>query len=96
MVKRGISPEQAKKIRESKGIEDTKLQKMRLKKNLSQKQLAAITGVSWRAIQSYEQRVRPIESARLDSLCSICIALNCKIEDILEDERMIERHRLVK
>lgn len=96
MEKRGITPKQAAKIRAEKGLEETKLQKLRVKKGLSQKQLAAIAGVTPKAIQCYEQKTRPIEGARLNTLCSICFALDCKIEDILEDKSLIEKFRLAK
>lgn len=96
MVKRGITPQQAKKIRDEKGIEETKLEKLRVKKGLSQSSLAAISGVTKRAIQTYEQQSRPIDRARLDTLCRLCLALDCKIEDIIEDKELIEKYRLSK
>ena len=96
MKKRGISPAQAKKIRAAKGLEDTKLQKLRVEKGLSQTALAAKSGVTRRAIESYEQRIRPIDSARLDTLCRLCFALDCKIEDILESKELIEKFKLAR
>lgn len=96
MVKRGLTPQQAKKIREDKGMEETKLEKLRVKKGLSQSSLSAITGVTKRAIQCYEQQTRPIDRARLDTLCRLCLALDCKIEDIIEDKELIEKFRLSK
>lgn len=96
MTKRGISVEEAKRIREAKGLEPTKLQKIRTKKGYSQKQLSVVSGVSLRAIQCYEQRIRDIDGAHFDALCSLCIALDCKIEDIIENEKLIEKYRLAK
>lgn len=96
MKKRGISPEQAKKIREEKGIEDTKLQKMRVAKGFSQKDLSVVTGVTVRTIQCYEQRTRSIDSARLKTLCALALGLNCRIADILEDEKLIDRYKMVR
>ena len=93
---RGITPHQAQKIREARGLEDTKLQKMRLKKGYSQSDLAEASGVTKRAIQGYEQGTRAIEGARLDTLCSLCVALECKIEDILEDGETIKCYKKVK
>ena len=95
-MKKGITPKQAAQIRAKKGIKETKLQKIRVSKGLSQGQLAAVSGVTARAIQCYEQEIRPIEGARLETLCAIAFALDCKIEDILEDKTLIERYRLVK
>ena len=96
MAKSGMKPTQALKLREEKGLEITKLQKMRVAKGLSQNDLAAITGVSVRRIQNYEQKTKKIEGARLDVLCDIAIALDCKIEDILEDKAVIAKIRMAK
>ena len=96
MSKRGITPEQAKKIKDQKGQEVTKLQTLRVKKKLTQKQLSIVSGVTQRMIQCYEQQTRPIEGAHLDTLCRLCLALDCKIEDILEDADLIEKFRLTK
>ena len=85
-MKRGITPEQAKEIRKAKGIEDTKLQKLRVKKGYSQGTLAELSGISRRTIQNYEQGKRPIEGAHLETLCNLAKTLNCKIEDIIEDK----------
>lgn len=96
MSKRGISPEQAQKIRKSKGIEDTKLQRLRVEKGLSQTALSAKSGVTRRAIECYEQRTRAIDNAKLDTLCALCLSLDCKLEDILESKTLIERLKLCK
>ena len=96
MTKKGISVEQAKKIRDDKGIEETKLQKARLKKGYSQKQLSVASGVTTRSIQCYEQRLRDVNGARLESLCDLAIALDCKIEDIIDKKDLIEKFRMVK
>ena len=95
MVK-GITPEQARKIREQNGLKETKLQKLRFAKGLSQKQLSVISGVSVRSIQCYEQHQRDINNAHLNTLCDLCIALDCKITDIIDDETLIERYKIVK
>ena len=96
MTKRGMSPKQAQKLRTEKGIEDTKLQKLRIAKGFSQKDLSVASGVTLRAIQCYEQRTRNIDSARLNILCALAISLDCKIEDMLEDETLIDRYKMVK
>ena len=72
------------------------LQKLRMKKGLSQNQLAAKSGVNARTIRSYEQRESPIEGARLNTLCALCFALDCKIEDLLDNKVMIDKFRLAK
>lgn len=90
MVKRGMTPQQAAKLREKMGVKMTKLQRLRVKKGLSQSELAEISGVPFRRIQYYEQKSRPIEGARLDVICKLCLALDCKIEDIIESKEIIE------
>ena len=96
MTKRGITPEQAKKNNELKGLKETNLQRIRVKKGLSQNDLSIIAGVTKRAIQCYEQRTRNIDGAKLETLCDLSIALGCKVSDLLEDEKLIERYKVVK
>lgn len=91
MVKRGLKPQQAAKIRAEKGLQMTKLQKLRVKKGYSQNDLAELAGISVSTIKQYEQQVRPIDSARLDTLCALCLSLGCGISDILEDKHLIAR-----
>ena len=96
MNRRGMKPEQAAKLREQKGLTMTKLQKLRVAKGLSQSQLAAISGVPLRRLQDYEQSTRRIDGARLDALCSLSIALDCKLEDLIENKELITKLRLTK
>lgn len=96
MNRKGMTPQKAAKIREKRGIQDTKLQRLRVKKGLSQSELAALSNVPIRRIQHYEQRVRPIDGARLETLCALCIALDCKIEDILESKETIKLLRMTR
>lgn len=64
----------------------SKLQDLRKAKGISQSQLSKITNIKVRSIQMYEQLESPIESAGLDKLIPLALALNCKISDILENE----------
>ena len=96
MSKGGMAPKQAISLRAKKGLKITKLQKIRVSKNLSQSELAALSGVPVRRIQNYEQLARPIEGARIDTLCDLCLALDCKMEDLIEDKNVIAKIRLTK
>lgn len=96
MRKRGISVEVARKIRQSQGLKETKLQRLRVKRGLSQGELAAASGATQRIIQCYEQESRPIEGAKLETLCNLCIALNCKLEDIIDDKKLVGKIKSVK
>ena len=90
MVKRGMTPQQAARLREKMGVKMTKLQRLRVQKGYSQSELAEISGVPFRRIQHYEQQSRPIDSAKLEVICKLCVALDCKIEDIIENEEVVE------
>lgn len=96
MTRRGMNPQQAAKIREEKGMTMTKLQKVRVEKGYSQSQLAAISGVAIRKIQDYEQKHRQIDIAKLETLCDLSIALDCSIEDLIENKELITKLRLTK
>lgn len=67
-----------------------KLQKMRLDRGLSQSQLAEKTGINVRTIQHYEQGSKNFDHARIDTIMKCCIALQCKLEDIIEDQSFIK------
>jgi transcriptional regulator with XRE-family HTH domain len=64
------------------------LKEMRKKAGLSQSELAAVSGVKLRAIQVYEIGQRDINGAKLDTLCKLALALNCKVYDIITDEQL--------
>lgn len=96
MGKRGMKPKQAAELRAKNGIEETKLQKIRVKRNMSQNELAAISGVPQSTLRNYEQGKRPIDGAKLEVLCDLCIALKCKFEDILENKETIKKLKKVK
>ena len=82
MKKTGMTPKKAATIWKP----TTKLREMRIKRGLSQKDLATKVNVSVRSLQDYEQGKTQIEGARLRTLCDLAIELNCKIEDIIESE----------
>ena len=94
--KRGMTPIQASKLRAEKGIEETKLQKLRVARNLSQNELAEISDVPVKRIQYYEQHKGAIDRASLERVCALSEALNCKIEDILENKRIIMLYKKTK
>lgn len=64
------------------------LQEQRKKAGLSQSELAAISSVKLRAIQTYEIGNRDINNARLDTLCKLALAMNCTLYDILTDDQL--------
>ena len=64
------------------------LQEQRKKAELSQSELAAVSGVSAATIRAYEIGQRDINGARLDVLCKFALATNCTIFDIITDEQL--------
>lgn len=67
-----------------------KLKEMRQSKGLSQSQLAEKTGINVRTIQHYEQGSKNFDHARIDTIMKVCIALHCKMEDVIENPEYLE------
>lgn len=62
----------------------TRLQTIRKARGMTQERLAKASGLSLRAIQQYEQRVKDINGSRARKLYSLARALGCTMEDLLE------------
>lgn len=62
------------------------LQKRRIDKKLSRRKLAELTNISYRTIQDYEQGHKALSCAKGITLYKLAIALDCTIEDLIEDE----------
>lgn len=92
--KKGMTPQKALEVYAT--GKKSKLKKHRVKKGLSQQELADVSGIKKRAILSYEQGERDIDLAKLETLCDLCISLDIKIEDILESEELKEKYRKSK
>lgn len=67
-------------------VASTKLQAMRLKRGMSQSQLAKESGISVRVIQNYERKATSIDLAGAGAVYKLALALKCGIADILEEE----------
>lgn len=68
----------------------SKLQNTRLSREMSQSQLATAASINGRVLQTYEQGGRDLSGAKLATLLKICLALNCKLEDIIPDGETVE------
>lgn len=68
---------------------ETKLRKTRENRQLSQGELAKLSGVNVRSIQLYEQRVNDIDKAQAKTLYKLSRVLGCNIEDLLEKPEAI-------
>ena len=67
-------------------IVKTKLQKMRLERNLSRKQLAEKADISEKTLRNLEQGFRDIDAANVTTVICLCNALECRMEEILENK----------
>lgn len=69
-----------------------KLKEMRQVRGLSQSQLAEKAGLNVRTLQHYEQENSPkiFDHARLDTILKCAIALDCKIEEIIDNEDYLD------
>ena len=65
-------------------IKSTRLQELRKKVGISQRELAFISGVNLRTLQEYENRSKDINKASSQTLYYLSKALNVKMEDIIE------------
>ena len=61
----------------------SRLKEVRKNKNLTQAELAEMTGVSLKALQAYEQNYRPLGRASALDVYQIASALDTTIEDLL-------------
>lgn len=73
-------------IRENQKNKPTRLQTIRKERNMTQKKLAALSGVSLRMIQLYEQRQNDINKAAGSVINRLAWVLNCNFYDIMELE----------
>lgn len=68
----------------------TKLKTLRQAKGLSQSQLAEKAEINVRVLQHYEQGSRDLDHANIGTILRICIALDCKLEDVIEKQEYID------
>lgn len=66
-----------------------KLKNIRKAAGMSQSKLAEKANLNVRTLQHYEQMSKNFDHARIDTILKICLALSCKIEDIIESEEYI-------
>lgn len=67
-----------------------KLKTKRLGAGLSQSQLAEKADINVRVLQHYEQGSKNFDHARIDKIFRVCLALDCKLEDIIENDEYVE------
>ena len=69
---------------EKKFLPAAKLKKMRTDAGYSRQELGKLTGISYRLIEAYEQGKNDINKAQVSTLKPIAVALNCKIDDLID------------
>lgn len=77
------------KRRPPRNAAQTKLKALRVKSGLKQKDVALEAGLKLPVYSQYEQGIRNIDGCKLITLLKICNALNCSLEDILEDQETL-------
>lgn len=92
--KHGMSPKKAAEVFAS--GHESNLRKIRISRGLSQQDLSDATKITKRLIQAYEQGYHDISNGKLDTICTLCIALRCTIEDIIDDIDTLEKYKRVK
>lgn len=68
----------------------SKLKTKRMETGMSQSQLAEKANLNVRTLQHYEQQTKIFDHARIDTILRVSLALNCKMEDIIENQDYIE------
>ena len=68
----------------------SKLKTKRMEAGFSQSQLAEKANMNVRTLQHYEQGSKIFDNARIDTILRVCLALNCKFEDVIENQEYIE------
>lgn len=63
---------------------ETNLKLFRTTANLSQRELAELSGIPIRTIQQYEQRQKNINKAHVEYLAALAQILYCKVDDLIE------------
>ena len=86
-------PQAAPELKKTRGPRDTaktKLKALRVNSGHTQLEVATKAGLNLRTYQYYEQGNKPIEGAKLEVLLKICLALNCKLDEIIDDPELVE------
>lgn len=79
-----------KKVRRHKNTANIKVQRVRLQRGYTQKELAEKAGLNLRILQEYEQGRILIDATKLSTILKLCNALECGIEEIAETKEVLE------
>lgn len=70
------------------------LQKIRKERGFTRKALSVISGIPEKSLENLEYGRRAIDGTKLDTLCSLAIALDVSIYDLLESENLKEKFKI--
>lgn len=65
---------------------NTKLKAMRIRSGLTQREVAEKIGMNIKLYAQYEQGAKSFDSVNLRVMLTVCLALGCKIEEVIESE----------
>ena len=68
----------------------TKLQEIRINKNLSQSELAKLSGVNYRTLQDFDQGRKSLANAKGEMIYRLSVALGCSSDELLSADIIIE------
>lgn len=86
----GAATTPEKKTRGPRHQAKTKLKALRVNSGHTQLEVATKAGLNLRTYQYYEQGNKPIEGAKLEVLLKICLTLNCKLDEIIDDPEVVK------
>ena len=66
------------------------LKEIRESRGMSQQDLSAKSGIHKRMIQAYEQGYRSINGAKLSTLVTLCLVLECHLSDVVDDAQLVK------
>ena len=66
----------------------SRLKKVRLLRKLTQEELSEIAGVNLKSLSAYEQNPEKLNQAAVKTVHQLADALNCEIDDILNQETL--------
>lgn len=66
------------------------LKEIRESRGMSQQDLADKSGINKRMIQAYEQGYRDINGAKLSTLVTFCLTLECHLFEVVDDAQLVK------
>lgn len=81
-----------KKTRPPRNAASTKLKALRVARGITQREMVERTGINPGTYSQYEQGVKNFDNARINVILRVCVVLNCRIDDVMEDPEYIKAY----